>query len=152
MEKKMSKKKWRHRAKQTNTQKIFFFLFCNVICYGERKLTTVGTESNDNNNNKHFLSTFIVITGEEKIVCSFFIIIVLQFFFIYLFFSPFNKSRILSFVITLIFETPSSIMAQHHLEKSASVKLAVGKISKHNSLQIVSGTTIRGKSKRRKLK
>lgn len=114
MEKKKCRKKWRHRAKQTNTQKIFcFFLFCNVICYGERKLTTVGSESNDNNNNKHFLSTFIVITGEEKIVCSFFYIIIIALLFFYLFicFSPFNKSRILSFVITLIFETPSSIMA-----------------------------------------
>lgn len=90
MEKKNVEKKWRHRAKQTNTQKIFcFFLFCNVICYGERKLTTVGSESNDNNNNKHFLSTFIVITGEEKIVCSFFLYYYycsFVFLFIYLFF------------------------------------------------------------------
>lgn len=77
MGKKKCRKKMAPSSKANEHAKnIFFFLFCNVICYGERKLTTVGTESNDNNNNKHFLSTFIVITGEEKIVCSFFIIII----------------------------------------------------------------------------
>lgn len=125
---KMSKKNGAIEQKQTNTRKKVFF--CNVICYGERKLITMATK----------VMIIIIISISYQLLLSLlgkrkqFVFFPYSSVFYLSVFSPFNKSRILSFVITLIFETCSSIMAQHHLEKSASVKLAVGKFSKHISL------------------